>query len=562
MIKAIAYYRFSTERQDSSSIDAQRRNCEKFAAERGLEIVEEFIDEEFSASNPFRPGYQAMDKALRTGEYKVLIANDLSRLHRDVGHQSLLFSFLAFNEIRLLTADGHDSLDKNAKMVAQFKGLLNEYQLSAVRYQTRVAQMGVLARGGVAGGKSYGYINRRDEKTGVVKREINEREALVVRQIFHWFDEGFSPLSIAEKLNKNGISAPKGGEWRRSTIHGDPKDLSGILNNPLYIGQEIWGRGKWEVNPENGKRTRKPVDRKDWIIIESAHLRIIDSDLWNRVKERQNKISFTSVGQKAVKGPKAATGANPKYLLSGFLKCKKCGANLILVNGDKYGCASRKEKGRDFCSFNKLIKRSEIEEYVISSFKAVSKPESLVPIIKTRFAAAVKERAKFEPTVKNAKKELSKVTMQIAKLTKAIKVGANPTLFVEELNTLAARQKCLEGQLQSSGKLATAADLNALAEKAAARVPEMYKEFSEVLANNIYKAREAVGLLCNNRIEVSKDENGDVRIEKTALLGGFFRFSLGVPKFFDTPEIKLVAGAGFEPTTLVMSIFSFSDHKR
>lgn len=176
---------------------------------------------------------------------------------------------------------------------------------------------------------------------------------------------------------------------------------------------------------------------------------------------------------------------------------------------------------------------------MIDSFKSVLKPEALAPIIKTRFAAVMRERVKFEPSVKSAKKELSEVTKEIGKFTKAIKAGADITLFLAELNRLAARQKCLEGQLQSTGKLATAADLNALAEKAAARVPEMYKEFSEVLANNIYKAREAVGLLCNNRIEVSKDENGDVRIEKTALLGGFFRFSLSVPKFFDTPEMYL-----------------------
>lgn len=418
MIKAIAYYRFSTERQDSSSIDAQRRNCEKFAADHGFEIVEEFIDEESSASNPFRPGYQAMDKVLRAGVYKVLIANDLSRLHRDLGYQSLFFSFLAFNEIRLLTADGHDSLDKNAKIIAQFRGMINESQLSAIRYQTRVAQLGVLARGGVAGGRSYGYTNHRDKNSGLVKREINEREALVVRQIFHWFDEGLSPLSIAEKLNRDGVPSPKGGAWRRSTIHGDPKDLSGILNNPLYAGQEIWGRGKWESNPDNGKRVRKAVHPSEWMIIESPHLRIIDADLWGRVKARQGKISMMSIGKKAEKGPAAGTGANPKYLLSGFLKCKKCGANLILVNGDKYGCASRKEKGRDYCSFDKLIKRTDIEKYVVDSFKSVLKPEALVPIVKMRFAEALKERAKYEPTLKAAKKELSMVTKQIGQITR------------------------------------------------------------------------------------------------------------------------------------------------
>ncbi|WP_394673717.1 recombinase family protein [Limnobacter sp.] len=549
MIKAIAYYRFSTERQDSSSIDAQRRNCEKFAAENGIEIVESFADEHMSGSNTFRPAYQAMLKALQDKGYKVLVANDLSRLHRDIGDESQFFKKMNFLDVSVLTPQGFDSSDPNAMQYVQFGSMINEYHRKMVSYQTKVAQKAALSRGGVVSGKSYGYDHRKDRDTRLVIREINKSEAEVVRQIFRLFDEGLSPLSIAEHLNEAGIPSPRGGKWRRSTIHGDPKDHSGILNNPLYNGVDFYGRGSWLSNPDNGKRTRKGQPRETWHETLVPHLRIVDPDLWARVKKRQDKISHKSTLQKASKGPRAGNGANPKYLLSGFLKCKSCGANLTLVNGSKYGCASRRDVGRNSCSFRSLVKRTEIEKIVIESFKSVLKPEALIPVVRSRFVSALKERSKVEPSVTHIRKELSAVTKKIANLTNGIKKGIDPSLFVDQLNTLAARQKYLTSQLATSGKLSSLSELEALAEKAADRVPEMYKAFADVLVTNIYKAREAIGLLCNNQIVVSTDVNGQIRIEKTALLGGFFRFSLGVPKFFDTPEIKLVAGAGFEPTT-------------
>jgi site-specific DNA recombinase len=32
------------------------------------------------------------------------------------------------------------------------------------------------------------------------------------------------------------VPSPRGGQWNASTIRGDPKKATGILNNPLYVG--------------------------------------------------------------------------------------------------------------------------------------------------------------------------------------------------------------------------------------------------------------------------------------------------------------------------------------
>ncbi|MFC3061053.1 recombinase family protein [Sinirhodobacter populi] len=85
-------------------------------------------------------------------------------------------------------------------------------------------------------------------------REILPEEAAVVQRIFHAYLDGESPNKIADMLNREGVSGPHGGKWDKSTIHGNPKRGTGILNNELYIGQMVWNRQKFVKDPQTGKR--------------------------------------------------------------------------------------------------------------------------------------------------------------------------------------------------------------------------------------------------------------------------------------------------------------------
>lgn len=59
----------------------------------------------------------------------------------------------------------------------------------------------------------------------------------MVRRIFRAYLDGQSPNKIADQLNREGVPGPRGGLWDKSTIHGNPKRGTGILNNELYIGR-------------------------------------------------------------------------------------------------------------------------------------------------------------------------------------------------------------------------------------------------------------------------------------------------------------------------------------
>jgi len=111
------------------------------------------------------------------------------------------------------------------------------------------------------------------------ERRINEVEASTVRRIFEEFAKGRSPKSISHTLNKEAIVSPADKAWGPSTIYGNWKRGTGILNNELYVGRLVWNRQQFIKDPATGKRQARLNPEAKWIIEEVPHLRIIDDDL-------------------------------------------------------------------------------------------------------------------------------------------------------------------------------------------------------------------------------------------------------------------------------------------
>ena len=174
-------------------------------------------------------------------------------------------------------------------------------------------------RGDKTGGKCYGD---RDGK-------IYAPEAKVIRQLFRWYVEGYSPRWMAAELNRRQVLSP-GSSWNRtarrakvwcpSAIHGDPRRGSGILNNEIYVGRRVWNRLKWIKDPDSGKRHAILRPSSQWIVHEDATLRLIDIETWRLSRARQTRRS-AEVGDKVRKGLKRYRGQAPVHIFNGLLKC-------------------------------------------------------------------------------------------------------------------------------------------------------------------------------------------------------------------------------------------------
>jgi hypothetical protein len=172
------------------------------------------------------------------------------------------------------------------------KGTMNALFLKDLADKTRRGLRGRVELGRSGGGLCYGYKVRRIAHEGVTtgEREIVPVEAEVIRRIFRDYRAGMSPKAIAKRLNAERCPGPGGAPGNPSTIHGNPARGTGILNNELYVGRLVWNRLRYVKAPDTGKRVSRPNPPAEWITTAVPHLRIVDDEVWNEVKARQQEM--------------------------------------------------------------------------------------------------------------------------------------------------------------------------------------------------------------------------------------------------------------------------------
>ncbi|MET1491535.1 recombinase family protein [Uliginosibacterium paludis] len=551
-MKAAIYTRYSTDKQRKTSTEDQRRNCEVFAVRERMVIAQCFSDEEISGTVRARPGYSAMLEAAEAGEFEVLLVDDLSRLARDATEQSLTLKRLKFLSIRVVgVSEGYDSDAPGEKIHAAVKGMLNELIVDNIRFQTKRGLEGRVLKGLSAGGRAYGYrsvpVIEKGQSAGYAL-VIEEAEARVIRRICTLFAEGNSPLKIAARLNEEGVPSPRGGTWARSAIHGDPKKGSGILNNVLYIGRYVWDRAHWVTNPMTGKRTRKPNDESSWLIVDVPELRIVPDELWQRVKARQARIADTSERKARESGPKARTGAGPKYLFSSLLTCAECGSNYVIVDQSRYGCARHKDRGPAACANGLKVERQVVEQGILDVLKArLLTPEALEAFRQSLTTQAEQYLDEARHREQTRQDKLSEVRRSIERLVDSIANGIDAALVCDKLNQLGKEQAALEqAHRQTTDCAPTAARV---IEAALARYDEMIARLEDVLMTRVPQARELLRTLFGGAIVLAPMENGTLETKMAGIAAGLFPILALTPGLVSGSEINVVAGTGFEPVT-------------
>jgi len=336
-MRACIYARYSSERQNETSLEDQERRARERAAALGLTVVAVHADAAVSASGPLaaRPGGKALLADALAGRFDVLLIESLDRSFRDLVDQERTVKRLEHRGLRIIgISDGYDSTARGRKVTRIARGLVNEIYLDDLRDKTHRGLEGAVVRGGHAGGLSYGYRSVPADGGGFRLR-VDDDEASVVRRIFEDFGAGLSPRRIAHQLNDEGVRSPRGGTWAVSALYGCPLKGSGILNNTLYVGRYIWNRSQWLKDPDSGKRSRVDRPRAEWKVDERPELRIVSDELWHKVRERLPD----GAGRKPKRGPP------PKTLFGGLLKCGRCGGAVIAVDAYSYGCGAKKDRG-------------------------------------------------------------------------------------------------------------------------------------------------------------------------------------------------------------------------
>jgi hypothetical protein len=115
---------------------------------------------------------------------------------------------------------------------------------------------------------------------------------------------------------------------------------------------------------ETGKRVSRLNPDSGWIVQNVAALRIIDQDLWERVKTRQGALKISrSVGD----GPGYWDRRRPRYLFTGLMHCAVCGSGIVHFNKVYIGCANVRNKGT--CNNKATMRREVLESAVLDGLQ-------------------------------------------------------------------------------------------------------------------------------------------------------------------------------------------------
>jgi site-specific DNA recombinase len=108
-----------------------------------------------------------------------------------------------------------------------------------------------------------------------------------------------------------------------------------------------------------GKCIARPNPEHEWVTKKVPQLRIIEDDLWERVRAIKQRYSSRWGNKRQSK----------KRLFSGLLKCGCCGGGMTIGRGDRYYCSARREKST--CNADRGIGAPELEQRVLNGLRDI-----------------------------------------------------------------------------------------------------------------------------------------------------------------------------------------------
>ena len=358
--EAAVYIRVSTSRQEQegTSLETQESSCLDLTVRRGYRLQpHNILRETESGAFMDRPALETLLQKVRNREVKVVVVHDPDRLARDPRDTiNITHTFLEAG-VRLEFVNGPSDTSPEGQLLMYVLGFSAQkerlqFMERSMRGKESVAKSGRMPTTGGVG--LYGYDYDPDQKL----RVVNEEEAAVLRRMFQWALDGISTYRIACMLNEAKIPSKTGKLWSQSRV-------KRTLQNIAYTGVQYYGRYRHR-KMAGGKRivTEKPISEA--ILVEGFTPKLISPEFWNETQERL----ATRTGRWSPKGP--------KYLMTGFTSCGKCGGpvvgGMITTKTRYYRCVNTRPRAeRPVSCDSRYIRGNELEslawDYISSAIK-------------------------------------------------------------------------------------------------------------------------------------------------------------------------------------------------
>jgi len=332
---AIVYVRQSTPGQVLHHRESQRRQyaLEDHARQLGFQQVV-VLDEDLGRSGSGmveRTGFQQLVGAVCAGAVGAVFCIEASRLARNGREWHHLIELCGWAGTVIVDPDGiYDPGVMNDRLLLGLKGTMSEFELNLLRQRSAEAIRQKAQRGELQYSLPVGYLWTAD---GRMEKDPDQRVQQTLSRVFSKMIELGSVRQVLLWFRGEGMQLPRriqdqpGGR----TIWG-PAIYSALLKmlaNPLYGGAYAFGKTKARTSVKEG-RARKTVGhhkpRSEWTVLLMDHHPGYIS--WEQYERNQARMA-ANVHMKSGAEPKAGRGG--RALLTGLLRCRRCGRMLYVT---------------------------------------------------------------------------------------------------------------------------------------------------------------------------------------------------------------------------------------
>ncbi len=345
--KAVVYLRQSSMTQVKHNQESQRlqyalMDTAKAYGFKNVQIVDCDLGMSAATGAQAREGFRQVLTSIAMGEVGIVLSRELSRLSRtDKDWCQLIELCQIFNT---LIADAENLYDLNRlddQLVLGIKGTLSVVELKTLKFRLQQGREEKAKRGELGRCLAPGYVT--DPLGQIVKDpnlRIQEAVALVfkkfhelgsIRQTHRWFHEEKIELPVNKAL---------GGQFQLVWKLPSVSFVSDVLHNPLYAGAYVYGRRPTEVVVKEGQplrrqRSAQPAEQAS-VFIQDHHPGYIS---WAQYQRNQDLMR--SNGGNFMHDESALAVRSGQGLLTGLLRCGRCGRKLHIRYWGKRGTAAR-----------------------------------------------------------------------------------------------------------------------------------------------------------------------------------------------------------------------------
>lgn len=417
--KYFSYVRVSTEMQvEGYSLEGQENRIKKFAEREEMICAGSYKDAGKSGKSiEGRPDFKRLLYDIQSGaQVDFIIVYKLSRFGRNAADILNSLELIQSYGVELICVEeGIDSSQTSGKLLISVLSAVAEIERENILEQTMNGRREKARQGLWNGGPApYGYILKDNSLV------ISEEEADIVRLIFDkYVNTKIGYNGIARYLNYQGIKKTVNcksaiDSWSGSFV----KD---VLDNPVYFGKIAYGRRTREKK-KGSKYEYITVLSDDYILVDGKHEAIISEELWNRAHQKRLRTGVK---------PKSKIGQERKHLLSGLLRCPKCGGLMYCnrhawTNKDGtykdiyyYYCGHSDNTRGHTCNYKAKLKKTDIEPLVIEVIKEVVSDKFFATEVKKRIGTQADSSA-VENELQNYQRKLKEVEANKLRLEQEI----------------------------------------------------------------------------------------------------------------------------------------------